>query len=68
METIVIEGKDYKCSNRVAEEISWLDSQLKAAKILADRVVDLQDEFDTSYREYQDKIGDLVEQIKGLGL
>lgn len=68
MELVVINGKDYKCSNRVAEEISWLDNQLKTAKILADKIADLQDEFDTSYREYQDKIEDLVEQIKGLEL
>ena len=56
MEIIVIEGKDYKRSKRVAEEISWTHLQVKAAKKLAERIEDLQDEMDTSVRAYQSQI------------
>jgi hypothetical protein len=66
MQTIVIEGKDYKCSKRVAEEILWMDSQVKTAKELARQIEDLQDEMDTSVRNYQDKISNLIWQIKKL--
>jgi len=66
METIVIEGKDYKCSKRVAEEILWMDSQVKTAKELARQIEDLQDEMGTSIRNYQDKISNLIWQIKKL--
>lgn len=66
METIVIEGKDYKCSKRVAEEILWMDSQVKTAKELARQIEDLQDEMNSSIRNYQDKISNLIWQIKKL--
>ena len=64
MEIIVIEGKDYKCSKRVAEEISWTYLQVKATKKLVERIEDLQDEMDTSVRAYQSQINNLIEQIK----
>ena len=54
MEIIVIEGKDYKRSKRVAEEISWTHLQVKAAKKLAERIEDLQDEMDNIIRWYCD--------------
>lgn len=66
METIVIEGKDYKCSKRVAEEILWMDSQVKTAKELARQIEDLQDELDTQVAIYQSQIDDLIQQIKNL--
>ena len=66
MEIIVIEGKDYKYSKRVAEEISWTHLQVKAAKKLAERIEDLQVEMDTSVRAYQSQINNLIEQIKKL--
>lgn len=66
METIVIEGKDYKCSKRVAEEILWMDSQVKTAKELARQIEDLQDELDTQVAIYQSRINDLIQQIKKL--
>lgn len=66
METITIEGKDYKCSKRVAEEILWMDSQVKATKELVRKIEDLQDEMDTSVRSYQNKIDNLIGQIKNL--
>ena len=66
METIVIEGKDYKCSKRVAEEILWMDSQVKTAKELARQIEDLQDELDTQVSIYQSRINDLIQQIKNL--
>lgn len=66
MGTIVIEGKDYKCSKRVAEEILWVDSQVKTAKELARQIEDLQDELDTQVSIYQSRINDLIQQIKNL--
>ena len=66
MEIIVIEGKDYKCSKRVAEEILWMDSQVKTAKELARQIEDLQDELDTQVAIYQSQIDDLIQQIKNL--
>ena len=66
METIVIEGKDYKCSKRVAEEILWMDSQVKTAKELARQIEDLQDELSTQVSIYQSGINDLIQQIKNL--
>ena len=62
METIVIEGKDYKCSKRVYEEILWMDSQVRAAKELARQIEDLQDEI----RICQSKINILIQQLKEL--
>jgi len=66
MELVVIEGREYKCSNRVAEEIAWMDSQVKTAKELARQITDLQDDMDTSVRSYQSQINNLLEQIKRL--
>lgn len=66
METIVIEGKDYKCSKRVAEEIVSMDIRVKSAKELVKRIEDLQDDMDTSVMNYQNKINKLLQQIKTL--
>jgi flagellar hook-associated protein FlgK len=66
MQTIVIEGKDYKCSKRVSEEILWMDSQVKTAKELARQIEDLQDELDTQVSIYQSQINNLIQQLKRL--
>ena len=66
MESITIEGKDYKCSKRVAEEILWMDTQVKTAKRLGEMIEDVQDEFETQFFEYQRKINDLTQQLKNL--
>jgi flagellar hook-associated protein FlgK len=66
MQTIVIEGKDYKCSKRVHEEILWMDSQVKTAKELARQIEDLQDELDTQVAIYQSQINNLLQQLKRL--
>ena len=66
METIVIEGKDYKCSKRVAEEILWMDSKVKVAKKLVKMIEDEMEEFDTQYRQYVDRVNDLTRQLNNL--
>ena len=66
METVIIEGREHKCSKRVAEEIAWIDNKVKAAKRLAKMIEDEQDEFDTKFLAYQNKINDLVQQLKRL--
>ena len=45
----------------MAEEISLTHLQVKAAKKLAERIEDLQDEMDTSVRAYQSQINNLIE-------
>lgn len=66
METVVIEGKEYKCSKRVAEEISWMDNQVKTAKKLAQMIEDEMDEFETQFFTHQNRMNDLVNQLKKL--
>lgn len=66
METIIIEGKEFKCSKRVAEEINWLDIRLRSVKSIVSQIEDLQDELDTTVMNYQHSINKLLSELKNL--
>lgn len=64
METIVIEGKDYRCSKIVKQEIEWQDIRIATARNLAKMIEDEQDEFETQYHLHQSKMNILLQQLK----
>jgi hypothetical protein len=66
MKTIIIGKKEYKVVDAVAEEISWLNIQLKSAKNIIQSLEDLDDEFDTKRRKYEEEKYELLNEIKNL--
>lgn len=66
MKTIIISKKEYKAADAVAEEINWLSIQLKSAKNIIQLLEDLDDEFDTKRRKYEEERYKLLNEIKNL--
>ena len=66
MKTVIIGKKEYKVVDVVAEEISWLNIQLKSAKNIIQSLEDLDDEFDTKRRKYEEEKYELLNEIKNL--
>jgi hypothetical protein len=66
MQTIVIDEKEYKVVDAVAEEINWLNSRLKTAKRIIESLEDLDDEFDTQRHNYLEDKYKLLNYIKQL--
>jgi hypothetical protein len=66
MQTIIIDEKEYKVVDAVAEEINWLNSRLKTAKRIIESLEDLDDEFDTQRIKYLEDRYKLLNEIKEL--
>jgi hypothetical protein len=66
MQTVIIGKKEYKVVDAVAEEISWLNIQLKSAKNIIQSLEDLDDEFDTKRYKYEEERYKLLNEIKNL--
>lgn len=66
MKTIIINKKEYKVVDAVAEEINWLNTQLKSAKNIIQSLEDLDDEFDTKRYQYEEERYKLLNEIKNL--
>lgn len=66
METIVINGKEHKCSKQVKEEFDFKDIKIKTAVSLAKKIEDEQDELVSEINKRQSKIQDLINQLKDL--
>jgi hypothetical protein len=66
MQTIIIDEKEYKVVDAVAEEITWLNSRLKTAKRIIESLEDLDDEFDTQRHKYLEDKYKLLNYIKQL--
>lgn len=66
MAKIVIEGKEYVCSEIVKQEIEWQDSRIETAIELAQKIEDKQDEIDDFVRKKQSEIQQLINQLKNI--
>jgi hypothetical protein len=66
MAKIVIEGKEYTCSEIVKQEIEWQDLRISTVIKLAKMIEDKQDEIDEFTRSKQSEIQDLINQLKAL--
>lgn len=66
MAKIVIEGKEYTCSEIVKQEIEWQDVKIATAIKLAKMIEDKQSEIDEFTRVRQSEIQDLINQLKAL--
>jgi hypothetical protein len=66
MKTIIIDKKEYKVVDAVAEEIDWLHIKLKSAKSIIQLLEDLDDEFDTQRCKYEAERYKLLNEIKNL--
>jgi hypothetical protein len=66
MQTVIIDKKEYKVVDAVAEEINWLNSRLKTAKRIIESLEDLDDEFDTQRHNYLEDRNKLLNEIKQL--
>lgn len=66
MAKIVIEGKEYTCSEIVKQEIEWQDVRIATAIKLAKMIEYKQDEIDdfTSLKKYE--IQEVINQLKAL--
>jgi hypothetical protein len=66
MQTVIIDKKEYKVVDAVAEEINWLNIKLKSAKRTIEMLEDLDDEFDTQRYKYLGEKQKLINEIKQL--
>ena len=66
MAKIVIEGKEYNCSQIVKEEIEWQDIRIATAVKLAKMIEDKQEEIDEFTTKKQNEIQELLNQLKSL--
>lgn len=64
MAKIVIEGKEYTCSEIVKQEIIWQDSRIKKTIELAKIIERKQLQIDKFVREKQSEIQELINLLK----
>ena len=66
MAKIVIEGKEYTCSEIVKQEIEWQDVRIATAIKLAKMIEAKQEEIDEFTMKKQTEIQELLNQLKNL--
>jgi hypothetical protein len=66
MKTVIIDKKEYKVVDAVAEEFNWLHIKLKTVKNIIQSLEDLDDEFDTQRCKYEAERYKLLSEIKNL--